>query len=192
MEAVNTDPQSVEHSIKKILSYIGEDPNREGLVETPSRMVKSWATIFSGYQKQVGDVIKTFSDGCCDEMVVLNNIEFYSTCEHHFLPFFGEISIAYIPHKKVIGVSKLARISDIFSNRLQIQERMTTQIAESIMDHVEPKGVAVLCTGQHFCMTSRGVKKQKAKMVTSAIRGVFITNPEAKKEFMSICQMGKQ
>lgn len=121
-----------------------------------------------------------------DEMVILKNCEFYSTCEHHMFPFFGHISIGYIPNKKVIGISKLARLVDCFSKRMQIQERMTTQIADTIMGELDARGVFVVCEGVHFCMRSRGVKKQDASMVTSAIRGVFKENAEARQEFLSL------
>ena len=179
-----TDTQGIRHSLTNILRFIGENPEREGLQETPDRIMRSWQELFAGYQKNPQEILKTFEDGSCDEMVILKNIEFYSTCEHHFLPFFGKVSIGYLPHKKVIGVSKLARLAEIFARRLQIQERMTAQIADSLMQALEPKGVMVICEAQHFCMTARGVQKQESKMVTSAIRGIFATNPQIKQEFL--------
>lgn len=142
--------------------------------------------IFSGYKQNPKDLMKTFQEGTCEEMVILKNCEFYSTCEHHMFPFFGHISIGYIPNKKVIGISNLARLVDCFSKRMQIQERMTTQIADTIMNELEARGVFVVCEGVHFCMRSRVVKKQDASMVTSAIRGVFKENAEARQEFLSL------
>ena len=184
-----TNEKQCEEHAKAILEYIGEDTTREGLVETPKRMRKAWDEIMSGYKTNPKDLIKTFTKGTCEEMVILKNAEFYSTCEHHFFPFFGHCSIGYIPNGKVIGVSKLARLLDCFSKRMQIQERMTSQIADFLMDELEAKGVYVICEGVHFCMTSRGVKKQDASMVTSAIRGVFKENAEARAEFLKLVSM---
>lgn len=178
--------KQIERHAKKILEYIGEDPTREGLLETPKRMRKAWDEIFSGYKTDPKDLVKCFTKGTCEEMVILKNAEFYSTCEHHFFPFFGHCSIGYIPDGKVIGVSKLARILDCFSKRMQIQERMTTQIADFLVEELQPKGVFVLCEGVHFCMTSRGVRKQDASMITSAIRGVFKDNAQTRNEFLHL------
>ena len=168
------------------MEYIGEDTSREGLIETPKRMRRAWEEIMSGYKTNPKDLIKTFVKGTCEEMVILKNAEFYSTCEHHFFPFFGHCSIGYIPNGKVIGVSKLARLLDCFSKRMQIQERMTSQIADFLMDELGAKGVYVICDGVHFCMTSRGVKKQDASMITSAIRGVFKDSAETRNEFLHL------
>ena len=178
--------RQIERHAKKILEYIGEDPTREGLLETPKRMRKAWDEIFSGYKTDPKDLVKCFTKGTCEEMVILKNAEFYSTCEHHFFPFFGHCSIGYIPEGKVIGVSKLARILDCFSKRMQIQERMTSQIADFLVEELQPKGVFVLCEGVHFCMTSRGVRKQDASMITSAIRGVFKDNAQTRNEFLHL------
>lgn len=167
-----------------ILKYIGEDVNREGLLETPKRMRKAWEEIFSGYNTNPKSLVKCFTKGTCKEMVILKNAEFYSVCEHHFFPFFGHCSIGYIPNGKVIGVSKLARILDCFSKRMQIQERMTTQIADFLVQELNPVGVFVVCEGVHFCMTSRGIKKQDASMITSAIRGKFLEDPALRNEFL--------
>lgn len=177
-----------EANAKAILKYIGEDVTREGLLETPRRMRRAWDEIFSGYKTNPRDLVKTFVQGTCQEMVILKNAEFYSTCEHHFFPFFGHCSIGYLPNKKVIGVSKLARLLDCYSKRMQIQERMTTQIADFLEKELEAKGVYVVCEGVHFCMTSRGVKKQDASMVTSAIRGQFRKNAALRAEFLSLIQ----
>lgn len=171
---------------KAILEYIGEDVTREGLLETPKRMRRAWDEVFAGYKTNPKDLVKTFTQGTCKEMVILKHCEFFSYCEHHFFPFFGHCSIGYIPKDKVIGVSKLARLLDCYSRRMQIQERMTTQIADFLETELDARGVYVVCEGQHFCMTSRGVKKQDASMVTSAIRGEFMTNAAMRAEFLSL------
>ncbi len=185
MEAISTITETIEGKIKEILSFIGDDPGREGLKETPKRMIKSWKKLFGGYKQNPKDVLKIFQEGSCKEMVILKDIEFYSTCEHHFIPFYGKISIGYIPNGKVIGVSKLARLVEIFARRLQIQERMTSQIADALMENLSPLGVMVICKAQHLCMVARGVEKQKSVMVTSAIRGSF-SRPEIRQEFLSL------
>ena len=176
----------IEENFKRTLQYIGEDTSREGLQETPKRMRKAYDEIFAGYKTNPQDLVKTFVQGTCKEMVMLKNCEFYSTCEHHFFPFFGHVSIGYIPNDKVIGVSKLARLVDCFSKRMQIQERMTSQIADFLEQELGAKGVIVVCEGVHFCMTSRGIKKQDASMVTSAVRGVFQGNAQARSEFLAL------
>lgn len=178
--------KQIERNAKKILEYIGEDPTREGLLETPMRMRKAWDEIFAGYRTNPYDLVKCFTKGTCEEMVILKNAEFYSTCEHHFFPFFGHCSIGYIPNGKVIGISKLARILDCFSKRMQIQERMTSQIADFLVEVLDPKGVMVVCEGVHFCMTSRGVRKQNASMITSAVRGVFKDSAQSREEFLHL------
>lgn len=173
-------------AITRILSAIGDDPTREGLTDTPARVIKSWEKLYGGYKEDPADVLKTvFVEGSCDEMVLLKDIEFYSTCEHHMLPFFGRCHIGYLPAGRVVGVSKLARLLEVYARRLQIQERLTTQIAEAIVSHLTPKGVMVIMEAQHFCMTARGVEKQDSIMVTSAMRGVF-SMPEVRAEFMSL------
>ena len=176
----------VQDHITRIMQYIGEDTSREGLLETPKRVQRAYDEIFSGYKPNPKDLMKTFSQGTCEEMVILKNCEFYSTCEHHMFPFFGHISIGYLPNKKVIGISKLARLVDLFAKRMQIQERMTTQIADTIMKELDAKGVYVVCEGVHFCMRSRGVKKQDASMITSAVRGTFKKDAKARQEFLSL------
>lgn len=176
----------MEKEVKNIIEYIGEDPEREGLLETPKRVQKAYDEIYAGYKQDPKDLMKVFKDGSCQEMVILKNCEFYSTCEHHMFPFFGHISIGYIPNGKVIGISKLARLVDCFSKRMQIQERMTSQIADTIMEELNALGVIVVCEGVHFCMRSRGVKKQDASMVTSAVRGIFKENSTARQEFLSL------
>jgi GTP cyclohydrolase IA len=178
-------------AVTRILSAIGDDPQREGLLETPKRVIKSWDKLYGGYRESPADVLKTvFVEGSCEEMVILKDIEFYSTCEHHMLPFFGKCSIGYIPKGRVVGVSKLARLLEVFARRLQIQERLTTQIADALVEHLQPKGVMVVMEAQHFCMTARGVEKQDSMMVTSAIRGVF-EDSESRAEFMSLINRGR-
>ena len=163
-----------EDNIVRILEFIGEDPNREGLVYTPSRVVKSWKRLFGGYGVNPEELLRTtFTEGACDEMVVLKNIEFYSHCEHHIMPFFGKASIGYIPNKRVVGISKLARLLEVYSKRLQIQERLGQQITDTIMKVLEPIGCGCVLEAQHFCMTSRGVEKQNSIMVTSSMQGKF-------------------
>ena len=186
MEIKYSNTKIIENKIKDIIRFVGDNPDREGLKETPERMIKSWNKLFSGYKKSAKDIFKTFKEGNCDEIVILKNVEFYSTCEHHFLPFFGKITIGYIPDKKVIGISKLARLVEIYSRRLQIQERMTSQIADSLNDTLSPIGVMVVCEAKHLCMVARGVEKQNSIMVTSAVRGVFKEDSKARKEFMDL------
>jgi len=166
---------NVSKLLRTLLSIIGEDPNREGLLETPKRIIKSWGTLFSGYGKDSKEVFKTFDLEEYDEMVLIKNIEFYSTCEHHMLPFFGKAHIAYIPKNKtkVIGASKLARLLEIYSRRLQIQERLTKQITSDIMTYLDAKGAGCVIEAQHLCMMARGIQKQNSIMVTSSLEGCF-------------------
>jgi len=180
----DTGPQD---SVRRILQYIGEDPEREGLVETPNRVVKSFAELYKGYQQDPKDFIKTF-ESSCNEMVILTDIDFTSTCEHHLLAFVGKASIAYIPDGRVIGVSKLVRILETYSRRLQIQERLCEQIVECLMLHLKPKGAACLMEASHLCMACRGVQKINAKLETSCLRGVFLTDSSTKAEFLSRAQ----
>lgn len=179
--------EQISQNICDILTYIGENPSREGLKETPKRMIKSWETLFKGYNQKPESVLKTFTEGSCEEMVILKDIEFYSMCEHHFMPFFGTISIGYLPNKKVIGISKLARLVEIYSRRLQIQEKLVAQIADSLMEHLNPLGVMVVCKAKHMCICSRGVQKHNAEMITSALRGVF-NKHEVRQEFLQFVQ----
>mgnify|MGYP001573812030 CR=1 FL=1 len=175
----------VEEAIQLILRFIGEDPQREGLRETPKRVVKSYHELFGGYHVDPASVLKVFEDGACDEMVVLRNCEFSSTCEHHLLPFIGRAHIAYVPDKKVIGVSKLARILDIYSHRLQIQERLCQQVTEALDKHLQPRGSACILEATHYCMVCRGVQKQHSELVTSSLTGVFREAP-VRQELLSL------
>lgn len=183
MAQINRD--KIKKYLKKILKYIGEDSEREGLLETPDRIIRSWKELYSGYIMNPEDIMTVFEDGACNEMVVLKKINFYSTCEHHMLPFYGKISIGYVPNKKVIGLSKLARLVEIYARRMQIQEKMTSQIADCLMQYLQPKGAMVICEAQHLCMVARGIKSQDAEMTTSAIRGIF-DQIEVRNEFLSL------
>lgn len=171
--------------VTQILQAIGEDPAREGLRDTPRRVVRAWDTLFQGYRQDVAGLGVTFDEGY-DQMVVLRGCEFFSFCEHHILPFYGTVSVGYVSEKRVIGISKLARIVEVFARRLQIQERLTQQIADTLMQLVKPKGVAVVVDGLHMCMSMRGVSKQRARMTTSAMRGVFLANAAARNEMLSL------
>lgn len=186
MDIKHPNTEDIEGKIKDIIRFIGDDPNREGLRETPKRIVNSWKEIFSGYDRNPEDILKTFKEGACNEMIILKDIDFYSTCEHHFLCFFGKIHLGYIPNKKVIGISKLIRLIEIYSRRLQIQEKMTSEIADALMRGLNPQGVMIVCKAKHLCMLSRGVKVQNAEMVTSAVRGVFDEDIKTRNEFMEL------
>jgi GTP cyclohydrolase I len=181
-----TEEKSIKDIVIRQLQFIGEDPTREGLLETPGRVIRSWSELYSGYKQDPATILKVFKDGACDEMVLLKNIEFYSTCEHHLLPFFGKAHIAYIPNGRVVGISKLARLLEVFARRLQIQERLGQQITETLMKELKPKGAACILEAQHFCMVSRGVQKQDSVMVTSSLKGVFLEKPEVRAEFMGL------
>lgn len=188
MESQPTDAKGIEDTIRFILDYIGEDVAREGLRNTPARVIRSWAYLFKGYKEDPEKLMTVFTEGACDEMVILKGVEFYSTCEHHMLPFFGTISIGYIPRGRVIGVSKLARLVEVYARRLQTQEKMTSQIASIIMRQLKPLGVMVICQAKHLCMIARGVQKQNSVLVTSAVRGVFREKIEAREEFLRLAQ----
>lgn len=179
-----------ETAVRSLLWSIGEYPFREGLRETPARVVAAWQEWTQGYAiKDPGKLLKTFTDGaelCGDELVVVNGIELYSHCEHHMAPFFGTASVAYIPQKRVVGLSKIARVVDAYAKRLQVQERLTNQIADCIHDNLEPLGVGVIIRAKHFCMCSRGVGKQGSTTTTSALRGALREKPEARAEFMAL------
>ena len=171
--------------IEQMLVRVGEDPDRDGLVRTPLRVAKAMDFLTSGYRTELDEVINeaVFEDDG-QEMVIVRDIEFYSLCEHHMLPFYGKMHIAYIPDGKIIGLSKLARITDLFARRLQVQERLTNQIADALVEILQPKGVAVSADAAHFCMMMRGVQKQGSTTLTSAMRGVFQTDDSLRREFM--------
>lgn len=180
----------MQDAVREILKYIGEDPNREGLRDTPLRVQRSFRELFVGYSQDPADVIRVFEDGACDELVLLKNAEFFSYCEHHMQPFIGKAHIAYIPDGRVIGVSKLARILDIYARRLQIQERLTVQVTAALDLHLKPKGSACILEATHFCMVCRGVQKQHSKLVTSSLTGVF-RQPGARSEFFQLIRGGE-
>lgn len=172
---------------RELLLRIGEDPTRDGLVDTPERMEKSMAFLTRGYTQDVSAVLHgALFDVDYDEMVIVKDIEFFSLCEHHLLPFFGKAHIAYLPKGKVIGLSKLPRLVDVFARRLQVQERLTTQIADAITEAINPQGVAVILEAQHLCMMMRGVEKQHSATVTSAMRGAFKSQLQTRNEFLSL------
>lgn len=177
---------SIQSSIVRQLQYIGEDVNREGLVETPNRIIRSWDELYSGYSKDPKDLLTVFSADGYDQMVILKDIEMFSMCEHHMLPFFGKAHVAYIPEEKIVGISKLARLVDLFSRRLQIQERIGEQVTQTLEELLHPKGVACVIEAVHMCMRMRGVGKQQSTMVTSSLKGVFLEKPEVRQEFMGL------
>lgn len=179
---------SIETNITRILSFIGDDPARGGLVETPRRVVKALTHWFKGYNEDPAAVLKVFTDGAenCDEMVIVKDIPFYSKCEHHMADIFGTASIAYIPNGKIVGLSKLSRVLDIFARRLQVQERLTNQVADCLMEHLDPRGVGVVIKARHMCMESRGICQQGHHTITSALRGVMKDQPDTRSEFMTL------
>lgn len=168
------------------LEYIGEDPDREGLQDTPIRIVNSWKELFKGYKQDPNDILTTFDKGTYDQIVILKDIELYSMCEHHMIPFFGKAHVAYMPHDKVVGISKLARLVDIFARRLQIQERLGEQVTIALMEILNPLGAACIIEATHMCMRMRGVSKQNSVMVTSSMKGVFLQDASARAELMQL------
>lgn len=175
-----------ERIVASQLIMIGENIHREGLIETPKRVMKSWDEIYSGYHKNPKDLFKTFDSAGCDQIVLLKDIELFSMCEHHMLPFFGIAHVAYIPDKRVIGISKLARLVDIFARRLQIQERIGEQVTGALMDYLQPLGAACVIEATHMCMRMRGVSKQHSTMITSSMKGVFFNDSSAKQELLQL------
>ena len=182
------DHERVKTAVREILEAIGEDPEREGLVETPRRIAEMYAELFSGIGEDPRKVLATTFSESHKEMVVLKNIPFYSLCEHHFLPFHGTAHVGYVPEGRVVGVSKLARVVDILARRPQMQERLTSEIADTIMDGLSPDGAAVVIEAEHLCLTMRGVQKPGTVMVTSAIRGGFRRRGVTRAEFLSLVQ----
>ncbi len=178
---------STQELYREMIRRVGEDPARDGLVRTPERMEKSMTYLTRGYEQTVEEVLHdALFDVEYDEMVIVKDIEFYSLCEHHLLPFFGKAHVAYVPKGKVIGLSKTARLVDVFARRLQVQERLTRQVAEAIEEAINPQGVAVILEAQHLCMMMRGVEKQHSHTVTSAMLGVFKTQMQTRNEFLSL------
>lgn len=180
---------SIQNATEELLYVIGEDPNRDGLLETPSRVAKAWAKWTEGYSQDPADFLKTFDEGNYDEMVVVKDIPLYSTCEHHLAAIFGTVTIGYIPRGKVLGLSKLSRVANVFARRLQVQERMTVQIADALFDSdLKARGVGVVIRARHLCMESRGICQQGHHTVTSALRGV-IKEGEPRSEFLRLAEL---
>ena len=179
--------EAMERLIRDMLKELGEDPTREGLERTPSRVAKAWEYLTSGYRQNVHDVLNEalFTEEY-DEMVVVKDIDFYSLCEHHLLPFFGKCHIAYMPSRKIVGLSKLPRLVEMFARRLQVQERLTNQIAATILEKVRPLGVGVVLEAKHLCMSMRGVEKQNSVAVTSAMLGSFRSDARTRSEFLEL------
>src|SRR5687768_3021820 len=176
--------------IRQLLVELGEDPEREGLARTPRRVEKALSFLTSGYGADIDEVLNdALFTVDYSEMVIVKDIDFYSLCEHHLLPFFGKCHVAYIPRTRVIGLSKIPRLVDVFARRLQIQERMTNQIAETVREKIDPLGVAVVCEGTHLCMSMRGVEKQNSFAVTSAMLGVFRDNARTRMEFLELVKL---
>lgn len=182
---------AIEKAVAEILRTLGEDPEREGLVKTPQRVARALEYLTKGYTEDPKKVINgaLFVEDY-SEMIVLRDIDFFSMCEHHILPFFGTAHVAYIPKHHIVGISKLARLVEVFSRRLQVQERLTTQIANMLMDELDPLGVGVVLRAEHLCMRMRGVEKQNSVVVTSAMLGVFRTHQETRQEFMTLVNTG--
>lgn len=186
---INEDP--IENLTRGLLQELGEEPDREGLVRTPARVARAWRDLTAGYQMDVETVMnQAIFEEDYDEMVVVTNIDFFSLCEHHLLPFFGKAHIGYVPKGKVLGLSKLPRIVEVFSRRLQLQERMTQQIAQAIEEAIQPQGVAVVTEAQHLCMMMRGVEKTNTNTVASSMRGVFRADRKTRLEFMDFIHQG--
>ncbi len=177
----------IESLVRDLLGEVGEDLSRDGLLRTPARVAKAWKYLTSGYEMNVAELLNdALFDVTYDEMVIVKDIEIFSLCEHHLLPFFGKMHVAYIPRNKVIGLSKIARLADMFARRLQVQERLTNQVAETILETIDPLGVGVVCEARHLCMMMRGVEKQHSSTITSAMLGDFRDNPKTREEFLSL------
>jgi GTP cyclohydrolase I len=184
-------PGSIASHLKAVITALGEDPGRDGLARTPERAEKALRFLTSGYTADVQKVVNgALFEVKYDQMVIVKDIEFFSMCEHHLLPFYGKIHVAYLPGKRVIGLSKIPRLVDVFARRLQIQERLTQQLAETLQGLVNPRGVGVICEARHFCMMMRGVEKQHSGAVTSAMLGAFRENKETRDEFLSLVGQG--
>jgi GTP cyclohydrolase I len=176
----------LEKAVEGLIAALGENVKRDGLLKTPQRVAKAYEKMFSGYGKNPKHLLTTFADENYDEMIVVKDIEFYSSCEHHLLPFFGTAHIGYIPNGKIIGLSKIPRLVEIFSRRLQNQERLTMQIAEALKELINPRGVGVVLEAKHMCMMARGVEKQGSKVMTSSMMGLFKKNLNTRSEFLKL------
>ena len=183
---------STQELLRELLLRLGEDPDRDGLKRTPERMQKSLEYLTKGYQQDAASVLQgALFEVSYDEMVIVKDIEMFSLCEHHLLPFFGKVHVAYIPHGKVLGLSKIPRLVDIFARRLQVQERLTVQIAETIQDAIQPQGVGVVIEARHLCVMMRGIEKQHSSAVTSHMLGSFRSSEKTREEFLSLIRNGK-
>ena len=179
--------EEFETAVKSMMLHVGEDPSREGLLETPSRVRKAYEFIYGGYKEDPKEILSSaLFTSSNDEMVLIKDIEFYSTCEHHLLPIIGRVHVAYIPDGKVVGLSKIPRVVNVFARRMQIQEQLTEQIADAIMDAIAPKGVAVVVQARHMCMEMRGVEKINSTTTSSALRGLFKRDEKTRSEFFSL------
>ncbi|HUJ12189.1 MAG TPA: GTP cyclohydrolase I FolE [Thermoanaerobaculia bacterium] len=178
---------AAEEAVTTLLRYIGEDPSREGLADTPARVVKAWREMTAGYREDPAGILSRTFEESSDELIILSGIAFYSTCEHHLLPFYGTACVGYLPGK-VVGISKLARLVSCFAQRLQIQERMTRQIADAIETHLDARGVGVVVRAHHLCMGCRGVRQQDTDMITSAMLGTLRTDATSRSEFLRLCK----
>ena len=181
------DYSKFEDSVKTILSEVGEDMSREGLLKTPSRVAKSFEFLTDGYRKNIDEILNdAIFDEKYDEMVIVKDIDFYSMCEHHLLPFYGKIHIAYIPNGKIVGLSTIPRIVEMYARRLQVQERMTQEVADTLEKYLQPRGVAIVAEGYHMCMMMRGVEKQNSITTTSAMHGIFKEDARTRAEFLNL------
>ncbi|MEK3875971.1 GTP cyclohydrolase I FolE [Paenibacillus sp. FSL M7-0420] len=183
-ERTEANTEEISKYIRKIISLIGEDPDREGLLDTPKRVAKMYNEIFKGYSTDCAELLSATFNENYDELVALSHIKYFSMCEHHMVPFYGQVHIGYIANNKIVGLSKLARLVDALSSKLQVQERLTTEIADMIERHLKPLGVMVIVEGEHLCMCARGVKKPGVVTTTSVSRGVFKTDSDRKNEFL--------
>ena len=184
----SVDRARIESAVREILIAIGEDPDRDGLTKTPARVARAYEEQFAGLDQKPGDVLTTVFEADHEEMVLVKDIELYSTCEHHLVPFYGVAHVGYIPGSdgRITGLSKLARLIDVYARRPQVQERLTGQVSDALMDHLDPRGVIVVVEAEHLCMTMRGVRKPGAKTVTSAVRGIFRASDRTRSEAMSL------
>ena len=182
------DDADAEDAVTTLLRFIGEDPSREGLADTPERVVRAWREMTAGYQEDPAEILSRTFDESSDELIILRGISFYSMCEHHLLPFYGDACVGYLPGK-VVGISKLARLVNCFAHRLQVQERMTRQIADAIKTHLDARGVGVILRAHHLCMGCRGVRQQDTDMVTSSMLGTLRTDATSRSEFLRLCKV---
>jgi len=188
-----TAPVELRNLVEQVLLSLGEDPSREGLLRTPERVDQSLRFLTKGYLENVDEVLNgALFSVKYDEMVVVRDIDFFSLCEHHLLPFYGKCHVAYIPHERVVGLSKIPRLVEVFSRRLQVQERLTVQIAETLMDKLNPQGVAVVVEARHLCMMMRGVETPNAVAVTSSMHGVFLSQQQTREEFLTLIRRGSR